>query len=103
METLLNQPSRNQRYIDMADINEFLSGAAELAKEYNITVADVIRAHQALELARRNNLYIDNGDAFDWQVARISALLQDLVDATRGREGFLDHCIEPGPETSRPF
>jgi hypothetical protein len=72
---IFNQPLRNQLYVDTADVDEFLSSAVELSKKPNITVADVIRARQVLELERRNNLYTHNGDAFDEQMARIGVLL----------------------------
>jgi hypothetical protein len=44
----------------------------------------VISASRVLELKRQNELYVNNGDAFDEQIAGIGELLQKLSDAIDG-------------------
>lgn len=79
MGTLFNQPERNYRKIDNKDIDAFLQNSLELAKKYKISIGDVINATKLLELERRNDLYVSNGDIFDEQMSGIGELLQKLI------------------------
>jgi hypothetical protein len=79
--TLFNQEPRNYRLISPDDLRSFLESATHLAKEFNISVSDVIQAKKALEMERQNSLYVANGDAFDEQLAGLGEILQDLVSA----------------------
>ena len=78
MGTLTNQAPRNHRKVQL---DEFLTDAVKLAEKHKIAVSDVIAASQALEFRRRNDLYVDDGDAFDEQIGGIGALLQQLCSA----------------------
>jgi len=81
MGTLFNQEPRNYRHISLNDLRSFLESATCLAKEFNISVSDVIQAQKVLEMERQNLLYVANGDAFDEQLAGFGAILQDVVSA----------------------
>jgi hypothetical protein len=81
MGTLFKQEIRSQRYVEESDLDEFLSSAVKLSQKHKIPVADVISASRVLELKRRNDLYVNNGDAFDEQIAGIGELLQSMSQA----------------------
>jgi hypothetical protein len=81
MGTLFNQEPRNHLHVEASNLDEFLSSAVKLSQKHKIPVSDVISASRVLELSRRNDLYVNNGDAFDEQVAGIGELLQKLSDA----------------------
>jgi hypothetical protein len=81
MGTLFKQEIRSQRYVEESDLDGFLAAAVKLSQKHKIHVADVISAGRVLELKRRNDLYVNNGDAFDEQIAGIGELLQTLSSA----------------------
>ena len=81
MGTLSNQETRNHIRVEASALDEFISSAVKLAQKHKIHVSDVISASRVLELSRSNDLYVNNGDAFDEQIAGIGELLQKLSDA----------------------
>lgn len=81
MGTLFNQPERNHRRVTDSELDAFLSDAVKLAKKHSINVAEVIKAKEVLELERRNDLYVNNGDSFDEQMSGIGGILQEMVCA----------------------
>ena len=81
MGTLFEQEPRDYRLISSGDLRSFLESATRLAKEFNISVSDVIQAKKALEMERQNSLYAANGDAFDEQLSGFGEILQDVVSA----------------------
>jgi acetoin utilization deacetylase AcuC-like enzyme len=81
MGTLFRQEPRNHLRVETSDLDEFVSSAVKLAQKHKIHVCDVIAAGRVLELSRRNDLFVNNGDAFDEQIAGIGELLQKLSDA----------------------
>jgi hypothetical protein len=76
MGTLFDQSERKPASVDL---EEFLSYAARMAGEYDVTIDVVVRAKTALELQRRNELYLMNGDIKDEQLAGFGELLKDLT------------------------
>ena len=81
MGTLFDQKPRDDK---KADLDNFLSKVTTLAIKHKVAVSDVIAASAALELKRKNDLYVDDGDAFDEQIGGIGKLLQDLCSAVEG-------------------
>lgn len=77
MGTLFHQEPRRPHYAD-SGLDGFLANATKLAKKHKISVADVIAAKHALEIERQNNLYVNNGDAFDEQMSGFGELIQEL-------------------------
>jgi hypothetical protein len=84
MGTLFEQLPRKDRKVSHSDLDAFLREAVSLSKIHNITVTEVIAAKKALELERRNDLYLANGNIFDEQIAGIGELLQQLSYAVEG-------------------
>lgn len=79
MGTLFDQQVRARNRVTFQDIDELLTQCVKLAIKYKLNISDVILAKQALELERQNTLYINNGDAFDEQIAGIGKILQTFV------------------------
>ena len=79
MGTLFNQPERQHKTIQKDNIESFIQEAQEIANKYKISVPDVINAAKVLELERKNDLYISNGDIFNEQIAGIGTPLQQLI------------------------
>ncbi|MBD2043479.1 hypothetical protein [Microcoleus sp. FACHB-672] len=79
MGTLFDQPERNHRRVTDSELDAFLSDAVKLAKKHSINVAEVIKAKGVLELERRNDLYVNNGDSFDEQMSGFGEILQEMV------------------------
>lgn len=52
--------------------------AVEMSKKHKVTVTDVIAAANVLELRRKNDLDVDNGNIFDEQMAGIGHILNDI-------------------------
>lgn len=81
MSTLFTQAPREFNRIAFDDLDDFLVDALKLAEKYDVTVADVIATKHALELKRKNDLYVANGDAFDEQLAGFGEILKEIHDA----------------------
>ena len=81
MGTLFSQAERKWCVVSTADLDEFLSLAVDLAKKNKVAVSDVIKAKEVLEMQRRNDLYVNNGDTFDEQMMGIGELLQGISSA----------------------
>jgi hypothetical protein len=86
MGTLFDQPERNYRTVESSNLTAFLRDASEVAKKLGVTVPDVIAAAHVLEIRRRNDLYVANGDVFDEQVAGLGHLLQEITSALGSRK-----------------
>ncbi|MEI6328218.1 MAG: hypothetical protein WCP16_03225 [Pseudanabaena sp. ELA645] len=78
MGTLFNQSPRNYREYNENEIQEFLETILKLSQKYKIPTNEVIHAVEVLEIRRKNDLYVANGDIFDEQMAGLGNLLQDL-------------------------
>ena len=86
MGTLFNQKPRGYRDCDENKIREFIETVLKLSEEYEISANEVIHAVEVLELRRQNDLYVDNGDTFDEQMAGLGGLIQDLNSVLHSRE-----------------
>ena len=78
MGTLFNQPPRQFLDVDESKVEHFLETVLKLSKKYNIPTQEVIYSIEVLELRRKNDLYVRNGDTFDEQMAGFGDLLKDL-------------------------
>ena len=78
MGTLFDQDPRDYRRIDTDYIDSFLGMAVEMSKKHKVTVTDVIAAANVLEVRRKNDLAVDNGNIFDEQMAGIGHILNDI-------------------------
>jgi hypothetical protein len=83
MGTLFHQEPRNWRSITESDIKEHIEMIKQLAKETKLTVDQVIKVEELLELERRNNLYVSNGDIHDEQMQGLGEILQEIRVALR--------------------
>ena len=81
MGTLFDQPERDYRRVTDSELDAFLFAAVQVAKKHRINVAEVIKAKEVLELERRNDLYVNNGDSFNEQMSGIGGILQEMVSA----------------------
>jgi hypothetical protein len=88
MGTLHNQAPRESRDIDLSIANMFFDEVSELSKKHKMTKQDVIEGLKVLEMRRKNNLYVDNGDTHDEQmsgigdeIAKIAHSIKDLAFA----------------------
>jgi hypothetical protein len=81
MGTLFSQPERENKKVTIENIDNFLSAACELATKHKIEIRDVIAAKHTLEISRRNDLYVLNGNIFDEQLAGFGDILKDIHDA----------------------
>lgn len=81
MGTLFNQPERENKKIQLESVDNFLSASYELATKHKIEVKDVIAAIHALELQRKNDLYVQNANVFDEQLAGFGDILKEIHEA----------------------
>jgi hypothetical protein len=79
MSTLFNQPEREHKRAMPSNIDDFLTFARDLAQKHKVDVATVVAVKQALELQRRNDLQVANGDVFDEQMAGFGEILGKIA------------------------
>ena len=85
MGTLFDQDERDYRRINKGDIEAFLLDSLELAKKHKVSITDVIKAANVLQLERRNDLFVSNGDIFDEQMAGVGELLKELINSLENK------------------
>lgn len=78
MGTLQDQPLRKYLRVTKTDIEQLLEEATTLSVDYEVSLADVLMAYRIKELERRNDLFVNNGDIFDEQMAGIGEILQEI-------------------------
>ncbi len=81
MGTLYDQQPRDYKPVSIEHVGGFLNEVSELVKKHKVSVADVIEAHKVLELKRRNDLYVANGDIYDELMAGIGKEIQKVADS----------------------
>ncbi len=93
MGTLYDQKPRTIRNITRLDEDYFFEEIIELSKKYKMTHQDVINGLKVLELKRRNDLFVDNADIYDEQIAgigqefqKISSALDSIASAIEDKE-----------------
>lgn len=85
MGTLFDQQPRDEMRKTTEDVENFVEQAVEIAKRHGVSVADVIAAKHDLELERRNNLSVWNGDTHDEQLAGFGELIKRFLDLAEER------------------
>lgn len=83
MGTLFNQRERDSYTVSEEDIDDFLHGIREMAKDHDMQVNQVIEACKVLEMKRRNNLYHWDRDTFDEQMAGLGKLISRFITEFR--------------------
>jgi hypothetical protein len=102
MGTLFDQKPRWWLEVEDKLLESSLSTAIQLAKKYKVSPSDVIALIQALELRRRNNLFIHNGDAWDEQIGGLGEIFQRLTEAVEGlRDEFTNWLYDQSHVGSR--
>jgi len=81
MGTLFDQKVRHYGTVEYSHLDDFIAVIVKLSKKHGISVAEVIAAKEVLENERNNNFQVNNGDAFDEQMAGFGELLQQLISA----------------------
>ena len=78
MGTLYNEPPRNYFDIDLKYIKSECEEIKKIAKETNMSVADVIEVYKIKTKNRSIDCYVDNGDKWDEQMAGFGELFKSF-------------------------
>lgn len=82
MGTLFNQqPRKYQHKNDINTIIDEIKKIKSIRDETGLTYDQVIETCNMLELRRKNDLYVANGDIFDEQMSGIGSLLDLFLEA----------------------
>ena len=76
MATIHNQPPRQFRHISKVEVNELLNDVDYLTQTTGFKTDQILTAYHILELRRRNDLYVDNGDAFDEITSGLAQIME---------------------------
>jgi len=87
MGTLFDQTPRNLHFIDYDKLKNRLKDYIKIANELKCSLSDVIEADKVLELDRKNNVYIENGDIHDEQMAGFGLLIKELINTLKELNG----------------
>lgn len=80
MGTLFNQQPRKSFVVEESDCDFFLSSVVRLSQKFKMTTAEILEAYKILEMERKNNLFVWDGDAFDEQLAGFGELIQSALN-----------------------
>ena len=83
MGTLFEQPKRYKSDNEEYNINSLIADLKDLEENEGFTKDQAIEFLKAAQLRRRNNLYQNNGDAWDEQIAGIGEILQSISNSLR--------------------
>ena len=83
MGTLYDQLERKHLKVTKEDTNDFFEEVQELAKKHKMTETDIINGLKVLELKRKNDLFVANGDTYDEQIAGIGQEFQNISSSLR--------------------
>jgi len=78
MPTLFEQPARKSHSINYDDVLFLMREYERFSEEYEIPFEVFIRAYEMLEMRRKNDLYQNNGDAFDEQMSGFGELFESF-------------------------
>jgi len=84
MGTLFSQPPRQFRETTFEETDALLSECAKLASKHKVPIETVLLAKQVQEMRRRNDLFVDDKDALDEQLAGFGELLEALAGEKDG-------------------
>ncbi|MBR8534413.1 hypothetical protein KDU71_02490 [Carboxylicivirga sediminis] len=81
MGTLQQQPPRNYSKIDENRLETFIEEINEVAQNTGVSLETALKAREILEIERRNDLFVANGDIHDEQMGGFGDLLENLTNA----------------------
>ena len=81
MGTLLEQKPRNYKSVEIEQVEERLKEFKDIADVNKVSLSDVIATAKILELERRNNLFVANGDIHDEQMSGLGEILNGIKDS----------------------
>ena len=107
MGTLYDQPPRDHHHVTGEQVAATLRFCKQLAHDEEVALADVITIAAVMERTRSNNLYAQNGDCHDEQIAGIGQELANIgaqMEAVSGALSRLSAAIlpicQPGKDAS---
>ena len=78
MGTVFDQPERNFRRSNKQEVILTINMIKEISSETSVPISDIIELLKVMEMERKNDLYVDNGDAFDEQVSGFAEIIRTL-------------------------
>lgn len=63
------------------DLTEYVQYLKEVGKKTGLTIDQVMRAAEIMELRRRNDLYREDGDYFDEQIGGLGNILDRIASS----------------------
>ena len=81
MGTLYDQPPREMKSVSLQNVEYFLQDVATLAKKHKLEKTDIIEVYKLMELSRKNDLFVANGDIHDEQMAGIGNILSSIQNS----------------------
>jgi hypothetical protein len=79
MGTLKEQPVRRTLNITEKQHVNFVEEISRVASETGVSIENVLKAREVMELSRRNDLFVANGDIHDEQMSGFGDLLENLT------------------------
>ena len=79
MGTLHNQPERKPLRITEDDMYDEIHDIKKISEVTGLSFEQVLSVYKLLELRRKNDLYLHNGDAFDEQISGIGSILEKIA------------------------
>lgn len=81
MGTLFNQPERLRHFIDREDLLYEVNRIIDVAEDSGLDIDKVIDIYKAASINRFIDCYVDDGDAFDEQIAGIGEILKGIENS----------------------
>jgi type IV secretory pathway TrbF-like protein len=78
MATLTDQPPRKLKESTQEDLEDFIRIVKDISSRTNLSENQVLKAYEILELKRRNDLYVANGDIKDEQLAGFGKIAEEI-------------------------
>lgn len=79
MGTLHSQPERKPLRITKDNIYDEIRDIKKISAVTDLSFDQVLSVYELLEIRRKNDLYLHNGDAFDEQISGIGSILEKLA------------------------
>jgi hypothetical protein len=95
MGTLKNQPPRRSHCINYEVLTSYLNEIQQISSTNRLSVADAIAVTHVLEMRRANTLFVNNGQAFDEQIAGIGELLRIISKAVNDTGRLMQNPPKP--------
>lgn len=81
MKALNEHAPRNYNLISREDVINEIEFIDEICTATKTKFSEVVKVMQLLEIRRKNDLYVANGDTFDEQIAAVGSLIEQLTSA----------------------